>query len=373
MDKNIAKVLNIFKKNNPMAQFLNEQSASRVDGWLDTGSLSLNAIVSGKMVGGGIPLGRLTCLGGESMTGKSFFSTNLIKNALKMGLAPVVIDSENAYEPSAVAKSGINPEEIMHVPVFTLEECKNQLYQFGKAIIENGQQGKFFVVIDSVSQLSSEMALNRMEKGSTSMDMGTKARAVKELVTECLRISALTKTTFVLVTHIYDNPGEMFPSLEKSVPGGKSLRYLPSVVLQLARRPVKEGDDKVKEAQKGTLTAGQKSYPGVVLRALTVKNRFIKQYLEAESYLSFEKGLHPYFGLINLALEFGVIEKDGRSYVISKTKENLGMYATWHDNKEKWDKIIPLLQEELDAHWPYGSTNGVADKEEQELLNSDEA
>jgi hypothetical protein len=34
------------------------------------------------------------------------------------------------------------------------------------------------------------------------------------------------------------------------------------------------------------MVAGQKNYSGVIIRALTRKNRFIKQYLEAEMYLS---------------------------------------------------------------------------------------
>lgn len=362
MDKAKSKVFDAFKKNNPMAQFLTVQTLSRVDTFISTGSLALNAICSGKLENGGIPKGRVTVVAGESMTGKTYFSANIIRNAQELGMSAVIVDPENAYEPAAMKKLGINTDTALHVPVFSLEKCRNQIFSFGESVRENKAGGDFIVVIDSISMLESEQMLGRMEKDNTSVDMGSKPRAVKSLVHTCNAIAAEHGITFVIIAHIYDNPGEMFPQLEKVMPGGKSLKYIPSLVLQLARRPIKENDDKVKEAGDSKLTAGQKSYPGVLLRALTTKNRFIKQYLEAQAYLSFETGLHPYFGLLDLLKEFNVVTMEGRSYVITDTKENLGNYNNWHRNKAVWDKLLPLLQLKLDAHWPYGTDAGVAEE-----------
>lgn len=67
MDKNILKALEILDEGNPYSTFLNQSTLSRVDNWIDTGSYMLNAIISGKIRGGGIPSGRLTMLVGESM------------------------------------------------------------------------------------------------------------------------------------------------------------------------------------------------------------------------------------------------------------------------------------------------------------------
>jgi hypothetical protein len=39
---------------------------------------------------------------------------------------------------------------------------------------------------------------------------------------------------------VYDNPAELFPSIEKNMPGGKSVIYLPSVTVQIARKPLKD-------------------------------------------------------------------------------------------------------------------------------------
>lgn len=67
MDKDLLKALEVLDENNPYASFLNNSSLSRVDKWFSTGSYMLDALISGKFVGGGIPSGRLTMLYGESM------------------------------------------------------------------------------------------------------------------------------------------------------------------------------------------------------------------------------------------------------------------------------------------------------------------
>ena len=88
------------------------------------------------------------------------------------------------------------------------------------------------------------------------------------------------------------------------MPGGKSVIYLPSVTVQIARKPLKDDGGKTTDS---SLTVGQKSYSGIILRALTRKNRFIKQYLEVEMYLSFTNGLNKYYGLLDLMTGFNII------------------------------------------------------------------
>ena len=70
MDKDIRDTLDELNKNNPYASYLNDGALSNVDGWIDTGSMVLNGIISGSLTGG-IPKNRLTLFAGPSMTGKS--------------------------------------------------------------------------------------------------------------------------------------------------------------------------------------------------------------------------------------------------------------------------------------------------------------
>lgn len=65
MDKDILSALAEIDSVNPYASFLNESSLSNIDGFIDTGSMVLNAIISGSVYGG-IPKGRLTQFAGPS-------------------------------------------------------------------------------------------------------------------------------------------------------------------------------------------------------------------------------------------------------------------------------------------------------------------
>ena len=82
MSKEIDDILSVIDKSNPYASFLNESALSNVGGWLDTGSMVLNGIVSGSLFGG-IPKNRMTLLAGPSMTGKSFILQKILANAQK--------------------------------------------------------------------------------------------------------------------------------------------------------------------------------------------------------------------------------------------------------------------------------------------------
>ena len=65
MDKDILAALNVIDEINPYASFLNESTLSHIDGYIDTGSMVLNAIISGSCHGG-VPKGRLTQFAGPS-------------------------------------------------------------------------------------------------------------------------------------------------------------------------------------------------------------------------------------------------------------------------------------------------------------------
>ena len=359
MSKETDEILSVIDKTNPYASFLNESALSNVDGWIDTGSMVLNGIVSGSLFGG-IPKNRMTLLAGPSMTGKSFILQKILANAQKEGLIPVIFDSENAIDKEGAEALGLDVSKVKYVPVFSIEECRNTIFDFLTKVKEQGQEGKFIIAIDSLGNMESQLQINRQIKGNVSADMGSRAKAMKSLLRTLTQLSGLTKTTILATNHIYEDPSAMFPSLVKAMPGGTATVYLPSVTIQLARKPVKE--DKNTD---GKLAALQKSYSGVILRALTVKNRFVKQYLQGEMYLSFERGLNKYYGLLDLAVGLGAVIQSGATYRLPDDTK-LGYYSKWKDDKELWDNtIVPVIEEKIKSEWKYG--NKINDNTPEEI------
>lgn len=362
MDKDIISALASIDEVNPYATFLNESSLSTVDGYIDTGSLVLNGLISGKLRDGGVPKGRVIVLCGPSQTGKSLFVLKILANAQKQGLIPVIFDSENAIDGEGAARIGLDISKVKYIPSTTIEQTRNALFKFLTTVKERGLEGKFIVAIDSLGNLQSQMELTRMEKESTSSDMGSGARAMKSLMKTLTNMCGITKTTAICTNHVYDDPSALFPSLEKHMPGGKSVVYLPSVTVQIARKPTKGDGGKTVDDE---LEAGQKSFSGVVLRALTVKNRFIRQYLEGEMYLSFTSGLDRYYGLLDLCVGFGIITQNGATYLLKDGKK-LGYFKSFRKDVDLWEKtLIPELEAIIAEKWAYSSG------EDEEILDDD--
>ena len=364
-NKEVDSALDSIDKINPFATYLQDSTLSRVGGWIDTGSYVLNAIVSGS-IHGGIPKGRVTMMGGESMTGKTLFVLKILANAQKEGLIPVIFDTENAVDPEGAERLGLDISKVKYVPCVTIEQTRNALFKFLTSVKEKGLEGKFIIAIDSLGNLQSELEHSRMGKDSHSSDMGTKARAMKSLMQTCTNLGATTQTTILCTNHVYDDPTAMFPSIEKNMPGGKSIIYLPSVTIQLARKPMKSDGGKTMDAE---TAVGQKNYAGILIRALTRKNRFIKQYLQGEMFLSFQTGLDRYYGLLDLAVGVGAVIQTGSTYTLPDGKK-IGYYKNFRKDKDLWENtILPVLEERIKKEWAYSSFDGDDDVPDEEGEN----
>jgi RecA/RadA recombinase len=359
--KDIDDVLSSIDDITPYSSYLSDSKLTGIDDWIDTGSMVLNALISGSLYGG-VPRGRVTQFAGPSQTFKTGFILKILANAQQKGMQVVIYDTEGAIDEESAAKMGLDTSKVKYVNVQTAENTRNSIYKLLKSVKEKGLEGKFIIAIDSLANLQSELELSRMDKENTSSDMGTFAKSIKSLLKTCTNMSTMTKTPILMTNHVYDDPSQMYPTLEKNIAGGKASIYLPSVTIQLARKPVKDDGGKTIE---DTKAAGQKSYSGVIIRALTVKNRFIKQYLEGEMYLSFATGLDKYFGLLDIMKEMGVVIANGATYT-DWTGEKLGFYKSWRKDETVWNKLLPELESRLKQEWSYGNKVGEVPPEDIE-------
>ena len=354
IDKDVLKVFDKLEKLNPEAKFLSESALSTVNEWVDTGCMVLNAIISGSLYGG-VPVGRITGFSGPSAAGKTYIINKILANGQKKGMVPVIFDPEAAIDSSSTTGVGLDPEQVKYVPVQTVEDCRNQISTFLDSVIEAKMRGKFILSIDSLGNLASQKELDDTEKGKTAMDMGTRAKGLKSMMRLLTFKAAQAGVTILFSNHTYDDPSAMFPTLVKAQSGGKGPVYLASVLVQLAKRDEKH--DKTNEDDEILPEANKVS--GTTLRALTVKNRFVPPFLECEAYLNFKKGLDKYSGLKEMAVNHGVIEQTGSTFLLPSGKEDvpgqkLGYYKNWKGDTELWEKtILPRLEEKLKKQYSY--------------------
>lgn len=354
--KRIAAAIDTLKEFSPMVSFL-DNAMSNVDSFEDTGCYVLNALVSGHLRGG-FPEARMSLLAAESSTGKTYIALQTAALAQKAGKQIVVFDSEFAIDHEFATNLGLDTSKIIYFPVKTIEQCKNAVYKFLSNVFDLGLMGQFFIIIDSLGAMISEMDYKRMEKNSSSKDMGSYSQSMKALIKACNNLAGQTQTTIICTNHIYDDPSAMFAQLVKPMPGGKIVRYLPTTIVQLSANNVKGtdkngkgGDDskKIFEAAQG----GSHGEVGIEVRGLGVKNRICKPFNQAYMYISFENGLSKYYGLMDLALELGALKNVSGRIRDAETDEFYGFSKDIQFNADFWESFIDKLQPFIEKAWHY--------------------
>ena len=357
--KLIDKAWGVLDDGNDSASMLSD-ALSNIETFDDTGCCMLNALLSGRIVGGGFPEGRMTVLAAPSSVGKSYIGLQAAALAQKKGKRILIFDSENAIDREFATNLGLDVTKVKYFPVKSIEQCKNSMYAFLNFVDQQGMKGQFFILVDSLGGMMSEMDFKRLEDESSSADMGTLAKSMKQFIKMMTNMSARTKTTIVCTNHIFDNPGQMFPSLEKNMSGGKSVKYFSSTVLQLSAVQVKEGDADRKTGDEAAI--GSKGMTGIAIRGLSIKNRVVKPYMEGSMYISWQKGLRKYYGLLELAQEFDLIYNKAGKLYIRATEEGaedkyIGTKQEIQTSKKFWDEYIPTLQAKITENWTYNGSN----------------
>lgn len=350
MSNDIKSVFSALDKINPDASTLADNTLSIVKDWIDTGSHALNAICSGSLYKG-IPMGRITGLAGPSGCGKTLLLLKIMANAQKKGLIPVIWDSEAAADKQTATNLGCNADEIKYMPVETVEDCRNQMVTFLDKVIENPSlHGKFIIGLDSLGNLASVKEIEDAAAGKNASDMGLRAKVIKSMMRTLTFKCAKANVPMVFNNHIYADPGSMYPSLIKNQAGGSGPVYLASLLIQMGVRQEKD-DGKNEES----LIPIANKVSGVTLSAMTIKNRFIPPFLKTELYVNFLTGISKYNGLKDLAVAFGVIEQNGPTY--SFQGEKIGYASRWENDKEFWDKCMPILEQTLNDKLKYNNTD----------------
>jgi RecA/RadA recombinase len=353
---------------NPEATFLNESALSNISSFIDTGSMALNAIISGSL-SGGIPSGRITGFSGPTSCGKTYIINRILANAQKIGRYVVIFDTENAVDNKGATNMGIDTSKVKYCPVETVEQCRNQISQFLDSVIEKKLKGQFIISIDSLGNLVSTKEMNDVAQGKEAMDMGSRAKGLKSMLRVLTHKAAKADVPILFSNHVYDNPGAMFPSLVKQQSGGSGPLYMSTVLVQMAVK-----NEKTTGGNTGSRDAVEDSSPmskdinGVTLRALTTKNRVVPPFMETEMYLNFKSGLSKYSGLLDMAVGYGVVIQNGATFALQDGTK-LGYYKNWRDNDEVWSKILPELEVKLQQELQYKKEN---QQPQQEPIEDDQ-
>lgn len=307
-----------------------------VNYFVDTGSLALNYICSGKFISGGIPGGKLTEIYGPSSSAKSLIGNNILYGCQKMNGVPVLLDCENSANKEFIeTASHINNKRLLRYSPQSLEDVFSKMYSVIDNIRKKNKTIPIVIVYDSIGVSPSARELKEVDLPED-YDIATYKRIVggKEQPGErakiCSRelrklnsVMADTGATVIILNQTRDKIGVMYGNPETTAGGGNALPFYASCRL----RPQTQ-----KKIEK-KITAKKTKILGVNLKIKNVKNKTHKPFVESEGIqLLFDKGINPLGGLLSCLLEEErIIAKGAGNFIIKD--EYLGVDK--EDNKFK--------------------------------------
>jgi|TARA_B100001079_G_scaffold73269_1_gene62862 RecA/RadA recombinase len=266
--------------------------AGDVSSYIDTGSYTFNALLSGSIFGG-LPSNKITAIAGEAATGKTFFALGIVKSFLDKNKEAGVIyfESESALTRDLVEARGIDSKRMVIVPVATVQEFRHQSIKVIDKYIEQEESKRkpIMFVLDSLGMLSTTKEMTDTAEGKETRDM-TRSQIVKAAFRVLTLKLGKAKVPMIMTNHTYDVIGSMFP--QKEMGGGSGLKYAASNIVYLSKRKEKDG----------------KQVIGNVIHCKNYKSRLTKENAMIDVRLTYDKGLDKHYGLLDLAIKYDIFK-----------------------------------------------------------------
>jgi RecA/RadA recombinase len=310
-----------------------------VTSFIDTGSYSFNALLSGTIYGG-MPSNKITAIAGEAATGKTFFALGICKAFLDKDPDAGIIyfESESAISKQMIEARGIDSKRMVIVPVATVQEFRNQSIKILDKYIEQTEKTRkpLMFVLDSLGMLSTTKEMEDTAAGKETRDM-TRSQIVKSTFRVLTLKLGRANIPMIMTNHTYDVIGSMFP--QKEMGGGSGLKYAASSIIYLSKRKDKEGTEVV----------------GNIIHCKNFKSRLTKENAMIDVKLTYKTGLDKYYGLIELGEEAGVFKKVSTRYEMPDGSKVFGKNI--NDNPEKYftKEVLDKIDETAKRKFLYGS------------------
>lgn len=288
---------------------------------IPTGSLSLDLALGV----GGLPRGRISEIYGPEASGKTTLCLHVIAEAQKAGGTAAFIDAEHALDPQRARAIGVNLDDLL----ISQPDTGEQALEITETLIRSGAID--VICIDSVAALVPKAEIEGEMGDST---MGMQARLMSQAMRKLTSAISKSKAVILFTNQIRMKIGVMFGNPE-TTPGGKALKFYSSIRLDCR---------KIGNIQDGETIIGSRH------RVKVVKNKVAPPFRVAEFDILNDGGISKLGDIIDLGVEWGVIEKSGSFYkyggeVIGQGKEAVRIYLTENPKLAKtleteiWKKV----------------------------------
>ena len=288
---------------------------------IHTGSIGLDAALGV----GGYPKGRIIEIFGPESSGKTTLAIHAIAETQKTGGIAAFIDAEHAFDRFYAAKLGVDIDNLW----ISQPDNGEQALEIADQLIRSSAID--IIVIDSVAALTPKKEIEG-DMGDSSV--GLHARLMSQALRKLTSTIAKTNTTCIFINQLREKIGVMFGNPETTT-GGNALKFYASVRLDIRKSTaIKDGDNVL-----GNLT-----------KVKVVKNKVAPPFRKAEFEIMFGEGISNVGEIIDLGVEYDIIQKSGAWFSYDGAKLAQGRDATKQllsDNPELCEELEAKIKQAI--------------------------
>ena len=288
---------------------------------IPTGSIGLNAALGV----GGYPRGRIIEIYGPESSGKTTLAIHAIAETQKQGGIAAFIDAEHAFDRFYAQKLGVDVDNLW----ISQPDNGEQALEIADQLIRSSAID--IIVIDSVAALTPK---KEIEGDMGDSAVGLHARLMSQALRKLTATIAKTNTTCIFINQLREKIGVMFGNPETTT-GGNALKFYASVRLDIRRvTSIKDGDEVI----------------GNQVRVKVVKNKVAPPFRKAEFEITFGEGISKVGEILDLGVEYGIVQKSGSWYSYQDSRLAQGRDATkalLKDNPELCDELEAQIMQAI--------------------------
>jgi len=262
---------------------------------ISTGCLSLD-IAFGI---GGVPRGRIIEIFGPESSGKTTLAQHIVAEVQKTGGLAAFVDAEHALDPDYASRIGVNIKEML----LSQPDSGEQALEIVETLVRSNAVD--VIVVDSVAALVPQ---KEIEGEMGDQHMGLQARLMSQALRKLTAAIGKTKTVVIFINQIRNKIGVFFGNPETTT-GGNALKFYCSVRVEVRRAAqIKQGEKII----------------GNRVKVKIVKNKVAAPFRTCEFDIMYNEGISVAGDLIDLGVEYGVLEKNGNSFSFGEHKLGVG-------------------------------------------------
>ena len=295
-------------------------------------------------------VGRIIEVYGPESSGKTTLTLHIVAEVQKMGGEAAFIDAEHALDPIYAKKLGVDIERL----IVSQPDNGEEALEITEKLIRSSAVD--LVVVDSVAALVPKAEI---EGNMGDSHMALQARLMSQALRKIAGQMNKTNTTVIFINQIREKVGVMYGSPEVT-PGGRALKFYSSVRIDIRKA------DKILE---GGVMVGNKT------KVKIVKNKVAAPFKEVMLTMRYGKGLDTEGDIINLAIDFGVVEKAGSWFSyngerIGQGREKVREYM--EANPDKKEEIEEKVKQMAKENTSYGMMEDDEDDSDVDTNTAEE-